>query len=148
MDTKDRTYPERPIAAVAAVVFKGNDVLLVSRGREPRLGEWGLPGGAQELNETVFEGARREVMEETGVEIEIIGLIDVIDTIRRDADGRVELHYTLVDYAALWRSGEARAGDDAMDVKWMPVAEVPSLGLWSETVRVIRRAAEMAGIGG
>ena len=144
----DRRYPERPYVGVGVVVLKGTDVLLAQRGKQPRRGQWSLPGGMQEVGETLHEAARREVMEETGVEIEIVGLIDVIDTIRRDADGRVELHYTLVDYAALWRGGEARAGDDAMGVKWVPVADVPSLGLWSETVRVIQRAAEMAGIGG
>jgi ADP-ribose pyrophosphatase YjhB (NUDIX family) len=144
----DRRYPERPYVGVGIVVLKGTDVLLAQRGKQPRRGQWSLPGGMQEVGETLHEAARREVMEETGVEIEIVGLIDVIDTIRRDADGRVELHYTLVDYAALWRGGEARAGDDAMGVKWVPVADVPSLGLWSETVRVIQRAAEMAGVGG
>ena len=144
----DRRYPERPYVGVGVVVLRRDQVLLAQRGKQPRRGQWSLPGGMQEVGETLHEAARREVMEETGVEIEIVGLIDVIDTIRRDADGRVELHYTLIDYAALWRGGEARAGDDAMGVKWVPVADVPSLGLWSETVRVIQRAAEMAGIGG
>jgi ADP-ribose pyrophosphatase YjhB (NUDIX family) len=144
----DRHYPDRPFVGVGVVVLRGDEVLLAQRGKQPRRGQWSLPGGMQEVGETVHEAARREVMEETGVEIEIVGLIDVVDTIRRDTEGRVELHYTLVDYAALWRGGEARPGDDAMGVKWVAVAEVPSLGLWSETVRVIQRAAEMAGIAG
>ena len=139
-----RDYPDRPFAGVGVVVVRGGRVLLVRRAKPPRMGQWSLPGGVQELGETVHEAGRREVMEETGVEIEIIGLVDVIDAIRHDGEDRIETHYTLVDLAALWRAGEARAGDDAMGVRWVPVADVPGLGLWSETTRVIALAAEMA----
>ena len=140
----DRHYPDRPFVGVGVVVLRGEEVLLIQRGKQPRRGQWSLPGGVQELGETVHEAGSREVMEEAGVEIEIIGLVDVIDAIRRDGEGLIETHYTLVDLAALWRAGEARAGDDAMAVRWVPVADVPGLGLWSETVRVIQLAAEMA----
>lgn len=139
----NRRYPERPIVGVGVVVLRGDEVLLIQRGKPPRLGQWSLPGGMQEIGETVREAGRREVMEEAGVEIDFIGLIDVIDSIRRDGDDGVEFHYTLVDLAAEWLGGEPRAGGDAMGVRWVGLSEVDGLGLWSETVRVIREAAEM-----
>ena len=138
-----RSYPERPFVGVGVVILRGEEVLLIRRGKPPRVGHWSLPGGAQELGETVNEAALREVLEETGVEIEIIGLVDVVDSIRRDGDGQVEFHYTLVDLAAEWRSGEARSGSDADGVRWVPIAEIDDLGLWSETVRIVKQARDL-----
>lgn len=143
--TDGRAYPHRPFVGVGAVVFKADRVLLIQRGKPPRLGQWSLPGGVQEVGETVHEAARREVREETGVEIDILGLIDVVDSIRRDADGRVQFHYTLVDFAAEWLAGEAVAGSDAMGARWAPIGEIDGLGLWSETVRIVRQGEAMRG---
>lgn len=141
--TVPRSYPERPWVGVGVVVLHQDRVLLVRRGKPPRLGQWSLPGGVQELGETVHEAGRREVREETGLEIEIFGLIDVFDSVQRDEAGRVRFHYTLIDLAAHWRSGVPLAGDDAADAAWMPLAEIGALGLWSETERAIRTAAHM-----
>ena len=138
-----RSYPDRPVVGVGVVVFKGGDVLLIQRGRPPRVGQWSLPGGAQELGETVFEAARREVMEETGVEVDILGLVDVVDSIQPDGDARILFHYTLVDVVAEWRSGEPRAGDDAAAARWVPLADLGDYRLWSETVRIIGKADEI-----
>jgi ADP-ribose pyrophosphatase YjhB (NUDIX family) len=138
-----RTYPARPIVGVGAVVWKDGQVLLARRGKPPRMGEWSLPGGAQRVGERVFETARREVREEAGIEIEVVGLLDVIDSIDRDEAGRIRYHYTLVDVAARWLAGEARAGDDATEVRWFPADAVPSLGLWRQTERMIRLAADL-----
>lgn len=133
-----RDYPNRPFVGVGIVCYREDQVLLVRRGKPPVRHAWSIPGGAQELDETVREAARRELAEETGVEADILGLIDVIDSITRDDDGRVRFHYTLVDFAAEWRSGDARPGDDVATTQWTPLAELESLGLWSETLRVIR----------
>jgi len=133
----DRTYPALPIVGVGAVIWRGAEVLLVRRGTPPMQGQWSLPGGRQELGETVFACAAREVREETAVEAEILGLVDVVDAIRRDAAGRVEYHYTLVDLVGRWRAGEPQAGDDAEDAAFHPVAALGGLDLWSETMRVI-----------
>jgi len=138
-----RSYPDRPVVGVGAVVWRGEQVLLVRRGKAPRRGEWSLPGGAQELGETLIDAALREVREETGLEVRIVGLIDAVDSIATDADGRVSAHYSLVDFAARWVGGEARPGDDAEAVRWVELDELEGLGLWPETVRVIRKSAAL-----
>ncbi len=142
---ESRDYPSRPFVGVGVVVLRDDQVLLIKRGKGPRIGTWSLPGGCQETGESVHEAGRREIVEETGVEIDILGLVDVVDSIRKDDQGRVQQHYTLIDLYATWRSGEPRAGDDALGAEWKPLAEIGSLGLWSETERVIRKAAAMLG---
>lgn len=140
----DRLYPQRPFVAVAAVVWKGEDeILLVSRGTEPRLGEWGLPGGAQELNETAIDGVKREVREETEVEIDILGVVDVVDSIHADEDGRIRLHYTIIEFCAEWRSGEVKAGEDAAKAQWFKVEDALQAVRWPKTAEIIRRAADL-----
>ena len=139
----DRLYPRRPIVGIGVVVFRGDEVLLIKRGKPPVSDRWSIPGGAQEIGETVREAALREVSEETGIEIEIVGLIDVVDGITRDAEGRAKYHYTLVDFAALWVSGEARAASDAAAARWVHRDAVAGLELWEETRRIVGRAAEM-----
>lgn len=143
--TDDRRYPDRPFVGVGAVVWRGDKVLLVKRGRAPRKGQWSIPGGAQHLGETVTDAARREVREETGLAIEVIDIITVVDWIDRDDDNGVRYHYTLIDVRAEWRDGEARAQDDAADVAWAALDELHDYGLWSETERVIRLAATRRG---
>jgi len=138
-----RTYPALPFVGVGAVVFKAERVLLVQRGTPPRLGEWSLPGGAQKTGETYVEAARREVHQETGVEIDILGLIDVVDSIMRDEAGAVQYHYTLVDYAAVWRAGRLAPGDDAADARWIPFAAIEEWVRWDETLRILRAAHDM-----
>ena len=139
----DRQYPERPYVGVGAVILKGDQVLLVRRGKAPRLGAWSIPGGMQHLGETVAEAAHREIHEETGLEVEILGIVDVVDSIQRDGDGRILYHYTLVDVAAAWRAGEARAGDDAAAVEWVARSAREPYRLWSETERIIAAAAKL-----
>lgn len=138
-----REYPKAPVCGVGVVCFKGDHVLLVKRSKPPIVWQWSIPGGGQELGETTREAALRELHEETGIEARLIGLIDVIDTLRRDDAGRVLYQYTLVDFAAEWTAGEPVAGDDAADAKWVPIADIGNHDLWAETVRVIREAAAM-----
>ncbi|MBM3508854.1 MAG: NUDIX domain-containing protein [Alphaproteobacteria bacterium] len=137
----DRRYPSRPFVGVGAVVFKGADVLLIQRGKPPRQGQWSLPGGLQRVGETVFEAGVREVREETGLTVEPIALIDVVDSITRDENGRPQYHYTLVDILAEWRAGEAVAGDDAAAVAWTALDDLARFRLWSESERIIHLAA-------
>ena len=141
--TGDRLYPDRPIVGVGVVVFRGPDVLLIKRAKPPVSDRWSIPGGAQEIGETVREAALREVAEETGLAIEIVGLVDVVDGITRDAEGRARYHYTLVDFAARWLSGEARAASDAAAVRWVRHDAIADIPMWDETRRIVESAAEM-----
>ena len=133
----------RPTPAVGVVCLRGDAVLLIRRGTPPLVGEWSLPGGRIEWGERAADAALRELREETGVEAELLGLIDVVDglfTSRRT--GEVTRHYLLVDYAARWLGGEPRAGDDAAEAAFQPLAALDDLGLWDETLRVISVAVE------
>jgi ADP-ribose pyrophosphatase YjhB (NUDIX family) len=142
-----REFPDRPVVGVGAVVWRGERVLLIRRGRPPRLGQWSLPGGGQQLGETLVEAVAREVREETGLIVQEVRFLTTVDLIEREADGRIRYHYTLVDFTAESPHGEAAAGDDAAAVAWFAVDELAALGLWSETLRIIgvsaaqRRAA-------
>lgn len=136
-----REYPDRPWVGVGVVVWRGDRLLMIRRGRPPRMGDWSLPGGAQHVGETVFETAVREVMEETGLTVRPTGVVTVVDSIVRDEDGRVHYHYTLVEVAAEWQAGQAVAGDDAMDVRWVTPEEAATLTPWDETRRVIDLSA-------
>ena len=140
-----RLYPDRPWVGVGVVVWRGDQILLARRGRAPRLGQWGLPGGAQETGETLFEAARREVLEETGIEIRPTAIVTAVDGIVRDTDGRVEYHYTLIEVSAEWISGEAAAQSDVADVRWVGLEEGEALVEWGETARIMRLAAAMRG---
>jgi ADP-ribose pyrophosphatase YjhB (NUDIX family) len=136
-----REYPERPWVGIGCVVLKGDAVLLVRRGRAPRLGAWSLPGGAQHLGETAEGAARRELREETGVEVGPLLLCDVVDAISHDAEGRVRFHYTIVDFCARWHSGEARAADDAAAATW--ATDLDAFALTPEALAVIARARRL-----
>jgi len=137
-----RDFPDRPIVGVGVVVWRGDRVLLIRRGKPPRAGQWSLPGGAQELGETVAETARREVLEETGLELAGLDLLTVVDLIEPAAEpGRFHYHYTLVDFVAEAAPGDAIAAGDAAAVAWFDRADLEGLGLWAETRRIIDLAA-------
>jgi ADP-ribose pyrophosphatase YjhB (NUDIX family) len=138
-DHNPRSYPDRPYVGVGVVVLRGDEVLLAQRGKWPRKFTWSIPGGAQEIGETVQDAALREVREETGLEIEIIGLIDVVDSIQRDESERVQFHYTLVDFVAEWRSGEAVAADDVAGLRWVRLDALAEWGLRPVTEDIILR---------
>ena len=140
-----REYPDRPIVGIGVVVLASNKVLMIRRAKPPRQGQWSLPGGAQELGETVFDAARREVLEETGLDVEILGMVDVVDSISSDNLGNVQYHYTLIDFVATVTCSDIPiAGSDASEVAWMTLDKISGLELWSETIRIINLAIEMA----
>jgi ADP-ribose pyrophosphatase len=133
------THSIGPRAAVGALVFRGDAVLLVLRGREPARGLWALPGGSVELGETLLAAAEREVREETGVVARARHVVHAFDVIERDTAGRALHHYVVVDVLADWIRGEPRAADDALDARWQPLAELRTLPISDETLRLIER---------
>lgn len=134
----------RPTVGVGVVCLRGAEVLLIRRAKPPRQGEWSLPGGRIEWGETAAAAALRELREETGVEAELTGLLDVIDGLFPGLDGALAGHYVLVDYAARWLSGEPCAADDALDARFWPLDQALQLPMWEETLRVIALAAQVA----
>lgn len=127
----------RPLVGLGVVLFKTASVLLIRRGKAPNAGSWSLPGGRQELGETAVDGARRELLEETGVTAGTLILAANLDSIHRDPDGVILFHYTILDFAGHWVAGEPVAGDDVTDALWAPLDALEPYALWSEAHRVI-----------
>jgi 8-oxo-dGTP diphosphatase len=141
--TNQREYPERPVVGVGGLVISNGRVLLIRRGRPPLEGEWSIPGGMLELGETVFEGVRRELAEETGIEARVIELIEVFERISLGETGKPKYHFVVLDYLCALIRGEARAGTDAAEVAWAAEAELVRYSLTPEAARVIKKAFEM-----
>jgi ADP-ribose pyrophosphatase YjhB (NUDIX family) len=135
-----RAYPDQPVAAVGAVVIRDREVLLVKRAYPPRAGEWSLPGGRLELGESLVAAVRREVREETGIEVEVGPLVAVFDRVQRDAEGHVRYHFVIADYLCDPIGGILAAGDDAADARWVLRADVAGLGVNAHARAVIEKA--------
>lgn len=138
-----RTYPERPIVGVGAVIIHDNRALIVQRGGEPRKGEWTVPGGVLEIGETLRRGVEREVLEETGLVVKAGAVVDVFENIWPDAEGRTQFHYVLVDLLCELVSGELRVASDASDARWILLEELDGWELIGKTAQAIRKGFEM-----
>jgi len=135
------TYPERPVVGVGAVVLEGQRVLLIRRGHAPLKGQWSLPGGRVDVGETLEQAIAREVLEETGLEIEVGPIVEVLDRISRDADGRVEHHFVLIDFVGRPRGGALRSASDAEDAAWVALHDLARYEVAPVTISVIQKAA-------
>ena len=133
-----RRYPPAPLVGVGVVVFNAQgQALLIKRGNPPRAGQWSLPGGLIDLGEKLVDAARREIREECAIKIEIGDFVATFEPIERDAAGRIEYHYVVIDFWASHVSGEPVAQDDAAAATWVDIAALPALQLNAETHRVI-----------
>jgi mutator protein MutT len=139
-------FPDAPVVGVGAVVVRDGKALIVRRGHEPRKGEWSLPGGRVELGESLEEATRREIREETGLEVDVGPLVEAFDRVHR-LDGRIRYHFVILDYLCVPRAGEARAGDDAEDVAWVTAEELDAYRLNAHATAVIRKGLSMAARG-
>lgn len=155
MMTSPREYPERPIVGVGGVLIENGKALLIRRGSEPLLGQWSIPGGTLELGETLQEGVARELLEETGIAVRVLGLIEVFERINpfsplesREANPRPRFHFVIVDYLCEKIGGEAKAGGDATDVAYVTEDDLDKYGLTETATRVLRTAFAMYRAGG
>ena len=122
---------ERPKVSVGLVVWRGDEVLLIKRGKPPFKGHWSIPGGKLEHGERLVDAALRELQEETATTAQIAGLIDVFESITEHG------HYVMIDYAARWTAGEPVAGDDALEAAFHPWQTAKQLVSWDDTRKVI-----------
>jgi 8-oxo-dGTP diphosphatase len=135
----------RPIVGAGVVCVRAGQVLLVRRTKPPLAGQWSLPGGKIAWGETARAAALRELKEETGIDAEIAGLIDVVDAVFPSGASDPESHHLLVDFAARWRAGEPAAGDDAAEARFFPVSEALAQVSWDQTRRIIAAGVALAG---
>lgn len=133
----DWTHPQ---VGVGVIVRRGEELLLIQRGRSPGLGQWSIPGGRQEPGETIFATAVREVLEETGVTIRPLRVLTAVDSISRDADGRLLFHYTVIEVEADWLSGEPVPNEEVLAARWATRPEWETLITWPPLRAVLLQA--------
>ncbi len=143
MNLSDRRYPKWPIVGVGGILLRNDSVLLVERGRQPLAGYWSLPGGALEVGERLEDAVRRELREETGLDVKPLAIAGVFERVLRDAEGRPEYHYVLIDYLCTVTGGELRAADDARRAAWTAKRDLPGLPLTPGLLPVIEEAFRM-----
>lgn len=137
-----REYPQSPVIAVGGVVVHDGQVLLIRRAKEPSLGQWSIPGGAVEVGETLRDALCREVLEETGLVVQVGEILEVLDRILPDAEGNVRYHYVLVDYRCSLVSGELHPATDVSDARWAGPAELSRYQLRPDTLRVVEKGLQ------
>ena len=140
MAPDDRRYPSRPMVGVGAIILERDRVLMAQRGKQPLKGWWSLPGGLLEIGEALTDGLRREVREETGLEVRPLGVLEVFERIMRDAAGAPEYHYVLIDYICRAAGGTLCAGDDVCAVEWVRRRDLARLAITEGTPAVIEKA--------
>jgi 8-oxo-dGTP diphosphatase len=140
----DRQYPERPIVGVGAVVVDDGKVVLIRRKYEPLKGHWSLPGGMVEIGETLEAALTREMLEETGLVVDVGPVIEVFDRITRDEEQRVRYHFVLIDYLCWPSAGSLRAGSDVDAAIWADPAELAGYSLTDKATSVIQRGLTLA----
>ena len=140
-----RVFPTQPIVGVGAVVLDDRGrVLLAKRGHEPLKGEWSFPGGAVEIGEPLEAAIAREVLEETGLAIEVGPVVEVLDRIQHAPDNRVEYHFVIIDYLCYALDGAIVCGSDADDVRWVSPDELPAYHLTEKAREVIDKAVRLS----
>jgi 8-oxo-dGTP diphosphatase len=134
-----REYPAHPVVGVGAVVVRGGKALIIKRAHEPRKGEWSLPGGLLELGESLQDAVRREIKEETSLDIEVGPIIETFDRVHRDDAGKIRYHFVIVDFVCWSAAGEAIPGSDADGVAWVAEDEIAGYGVNAHAAEVLRR---------
>ena len=137
----ERLYPKRPFLAVSAAILRDGKVLIVRRARKPALGVYTLPGGVVEAGETLEEAVRREVREETALDIEPVALAGHREVIIRDAQARTERHFVILCFASRWLSGEPQLNDELDEARWIDPQELAGLKTTEGLAEIVAAAA-------
>lgn len=132
-----REYPEHPLVAASALVIRDNFVLLVRRAYEPASGKWSLPGGLIELGELASEAARREVLEECGIEIEITDFLEPIDSIIYDCKNWIKFHYIILVFRGKYKAGILCNSSENLDTRWVLKDKLTELELTKSATRIL-----------
>ena len=138
-----RKYPDAPIVGVGGVIFNDSAVLLVKRDQEPGKGQWSLPGGVVELGETLTDALKREILEEISINIEIGGLVRLLERIFHDREKRVQYHYVIADYWGWFASGSCKAGSDISEAKFVDTKGLKEMGIDREVIETVSLAMKM-----
>lgn len=138
LSKQKKDYPNNPRVAVGAIVFNNNCVLLVRRGQPPSEDLWAIPGGSVEIGETLQEAAEREILEETGITIRAREPVYTFDAIERDGTGKIRFHYVIVDLGADYVTGDPKAGDDAVEARWVTAQEINDLQVSAPTLKLLK----------
>lgn len=136
-----------PVLAASVAIFREGRVLLAARGRPPARGVFSLPGGKVEPGESLTEAALREVLEETGLVPLLLGFVDHVEVIGREADGRLSHHYVIAAFAALWQGGEARVSAEALELHWVDPVTLDGLPVTPGLAGIVAKAIELYGAG-
>ena len=141
----ERTYPTRPFLAVSAAIFRDGKVLVVRRARKPALNLYTMPGGVVEDGEMLIDAVKREVREETALEIEPIALAGHREAVMRDREGKVERHFVILCFAARWVLGEPALNEELDDARWLAPSELGGLRTTDGLAEIVADAAKMIG---
>ena len=143
MSEAAREFPDAPRVAVGGVVLDGDCVLLVRRGQAPSAGRWSIPGGLVSLGESLEEAVVREIEEESGLHVRVLGLCGVIDRVIRGDGGGVRYHYVIIDYVSIVTGGGLRAGSDAAEARWVPVDGIATYDVTDGVADMVHRAVRL-----
>ena len=135
-----REYPTHPRVGVGAVVLRGDRVLLVQRGQQPRKGKWSVPGGLVEIGEKLEQAVHRELYEECGIHANIQDHLEIFEYIQQDHDNRIQYHYIVIDYLAEYLEGELRASSDIDQAAWLTFEEIRNLAITDGVIPLVERA--------
>jgi len=138
-----REYPAHPVVGVGGVVVRDGKALIIKRAHEPRKGEWSLPGGLLELGESLQDAARREIKEETSLDVDVGPVIETFDRVHRDDQGRIRYHFVIVDFVCWANAGEAMPGSDADGVAWVTPEEIDAYQVNAHAKAVILKGLEV-----
>ncbi len=137
---ESRRYPSRPFLGVGALIFEDGNLLLVERAKDPLRGHWSLPGGIVETGEKLEDAIRREVHEETGLEIEPLSIFEVFERVVPDAEGKTEYHYVVIDYLCRSVGGKLEAASDVSRAAWVAERNLRDYRITEGTLAVVGRA--------